>query len=104
MPKFMLPIVFALSLPAQASDWFQSDKPVMCGPFRDIVQNLQRSQYQEMPLWIGQSSQDQTQFSLFVNAKTGAWTLVQYGQVNGCVLGLGNSSDMVNQALSQQKH
>lgn len=103
MPKLMLLVLLALSLPVQANDWFDSQKPVTCGPFRDLVQALTRDKYKEYPLWIGQSSQDATQFSLFTNIDTGAWTLVQYGKSTGCVMGVGETSNIVNLVPFREK-
>jgi len=103
MPKIMLLLLLALSLPARANEWTERDKPVICGPFRDIVQTLMKEQYREVPLWIGQSSQDTTQFSLFTNSRTGTWTLVQYGKTTGCILGVGNTSDIVNLVPFREK-
>lgn len=79
-----------------ANEWFQTNKPVTCGPFKEIVETLTKDKFREFPLWIGRSSQDSSQFSLFYNEKTGSWTLVQYGQTTGCILGIGQSSDIVN--------
>ena len=104
MPKLMLLVLLALSLPAQANEWFDSQKPVTCGPFRDIVQTLIQEQYQEAPIWIGQSSADSTQFSLFVNTATGTWTLVQYATVTGCIIGVGKSHRMIDPARFQERH
>ena len=104
MPKLMLLALIALSLPARANEWTEREKPVICGPFQEIVRTLLKAQYSEFPLWIGQSNQDTTQFSLFTNVDTGAWTLVQYGKSTGCVLGVGNTSNIVNLAPFQEKH
>ncbi len=96
MKKIIALVLATLLIPAMASEWTELNKPVTCGPFREIVETLLKDQYRELPLWIGKSSQDTSQFSLFVNEATGAWTLVQYGRVTGCVLGMGQSSDIVN--------
>ena len=103
MRKLIIPALLALSLSAQANEWSERKKPVICGPFREIVQTLMQERYREWPLWIGQSSEDSTQFSLFTNVDTGAWTLVQYNKVSGCVLGVGDTSDVVNQGQSRGK-
>ena len=104
MRKLMLLALIGLSLPAQASEWFESQKPVTCGPFREIVQTLTLEQYKEAPIWIGQSSADRTQFSLFTNDTTGTWTLVQYGQVTGCIIGVGKNHRMIDPARFSQSH
>ena len=96
MRKLMLLVLIGLAPLVQANDWTEKEKPVVCGPFREMVQNLMQGQYRETPLWIGQSNQDRTQFVLFSNIDTGTWTLVQYGTSTGCILGIGDSSVLTN--------
>ena len=104
MQKLMLLVLLGLSLPVQANDWFDSQKPVTCGPFREIVQNLIQEKYRETPIWIGQSSADTTQFSLFINKDSGGWTLIQYARVTGCIIGVGQSHRMIDPALFSERH
>ena len=94
MKKIIALILAILPISAMASEWTERNKPVTCGPFREIVETLLKDKYRELPLWIGKSSTDTSQFSLFLNENTGAWTLVQYGHVIGCVLGMGEKSDL----------
>lgn len=92
MKKFMVSALLSLmSLPLMASteEWFESQKPVVCGPFLEIIQIVTGKRFQEQPLWIGRSSTDPTYFSLFRNPATGTWTLVQYGKTIGCIVGQG---------------
>lgn len=96
MKKIIAFILAIVPIMTMASEWTEREKPVICGPFREIVETLMKDKYRELPLWIGKSSQDTSQFSLFVNEITGAWTLVQYGRATGCILGVGESSDIVN--------
>lgn len=98
MSKIMLLLALLITIPAWANDqnWFKSQKPVTCGPFREIVENLMRPQVGEAPLWIGKSNVDETGFVLFYNAKNRTWTLIQYGTEIGCVLGTGDTSDIVD--------
>lgn len=74
---------------AAEDKWFQANKPVSCGPFSEIVKLVTGKDFQEQPLWIGVSPQDKTWIALFRNPNTTTWTLVQYGQEFGCVLGEG---------------
>lgn len=92
MKKCMaLAVSMLISMPTLAAGeaWFESNKPVKCGPFREIIQLVTGSPFLEQPLWIGQSGTDVTQFALFRNPDTNTWTLVQYGREMGCVLGMG---------------
>lgn len=72
-------------------DFFDSNKPVQCGPFREIVGLISGPDFREQPTWIGPSSTDGTSYVLFRNPRTQSWTLVQYGKETGCVLGLGRT-------------
>lgn len=74
---------------AAENKWFQANKPVNCGPFNEIVQLVTGKDFREQPLWIGVSPHDKTWFALFRNPSTSTWTLVQYGQDTGCVIGEG---------------
>lgn len=70
-------------------DFFQTNKPVNCGPFQEIVGLISGKDFNEQPVWIAPSGTDTTYYALFRNTKTRSWTLVQYGKDTGCVLGLG---------------
>ena len=87
-------LFWAAIAPATAQTWTESQKPVVCGPFREIVTTLTKEPYQEFPLWIGTSSEDSSRFSLFVNTEKGNWTLVQYGTNTGCILGIGVTGEI----------
>ncbi len=99
MKNIIAAILVTLPMTVMASEWFQSNKPVTCGPFREIVETLTKERFKEFPLWVGHSSEDRTKFILFYNDTTGAWTLVQIGQTTGCILGLGERSDIVDGKL-----
>lgn len=99
MKKAIVLILAAVPMIAVAKDWEDKEKPVICGPFREIVEILTKAQYQEFPIWVGKSSQDSSRFSVFRNPITGAWTLVQYGKTTGCILGLGDESELIDQTL-----
>jgi len=93
MHKF-LPLVFFffVSNSYSQSAWFQADKSVTCGPIVSIIEGLISEKYKEIPTWIGKDKEASSRYSLFVNEKTGAWTLVQFGNEIGCILGLGTDS------------
>lgn len=93
MKNFMVLMLFTMSTTtwAASEDWFDSNKPVKCGPFRDIIKLITDPDFNEQPLWIGKSGTDSTQYVLFRNPNTGTWTLVQQGREIGCVLGMGKT-------------
>ena len=103
MKKLMLLCLLALAPFAQAQQWTQLQNTVSCGPFRDIVRVLTQARYNEMPLWVGQSGRDATSFTLFLNADSGGWTLLQYYGDTACILGMGDASNITNLAPFTQK-
>jgi hypothetical protein len=66
-------------------------KSVICDAtekvFRTIVE-----EYGETPQWRGVTSEQGTSTVLTVNAKTGAWSLIEYTLVTACVIGVGENS------------
>ena len=98
MKKLMLLCLLWAALPVQAQQWTQLQNTVSCGPFRDIVRVLTQARYSELPLWVGQSGRDATSFTLFLNADSGGWTLLQYYGETACVLGMGDNSNITNLA------
>jgi len=104
MKKLMLLCLLVLAPFVQAQQWTQLQTTVSCGPFRDIVKVLTQARYNEMPLWVGQSGRDATSFTLFLNADSGGWTLLQYYGETACILGMGDASNITNLAPFSQKH
>lgn len=106
MPKLMLLLIATLPMMvmAQQDPYYEANKPVTCGPFQNIARALMGDKFREMPLWIGSSGDDASKFALFYNDSTRTWTLVQYGSDTGCILGAGNTSDIVNLAPFRAQH
>lgn len=102
MKKLML-LLLTIALPATAQQWRQVENTVPCGPFREIVRVLTQEKYKEVPLWVGRSGQDVTSFTLFYNPDRGNFTLLQYYRETACILGMGDSSDIVNLAPFTEK-
>lgn len=96
MKKYMALLLLMIAIPAHPAEprWFETKKPVTCGPFREIVELITNKDFQEQPVWIGHSENDTSAFALFRNPSTGTWTLVQYGSQTGCVLGMGKSENV----------
>lgn len=70
----------------------QLQKNVFCGPFEVIVKALSDKEINEQPIWIGKDESERSEYAIFVNPKSGAFTIVQYGREMGCVLGIGYQS------------
>jgi len=71
-------------------------KPVLCGPLDILFKGLADEEVNEKPFWIGKAEDEKSEFAVFVNPKTGAFTLVQFGKEWGCILGIGYKSQVVN--------
>jgi hypothetical protein len=85
-------VLFSGTAQAQDSNFFESNKPLICGKFSAIVDLLMGDKFREVPVWLGTDARDGTRYSLFINDKTKTWTFVQYRENTACVLGVGGSS------------
>lgn len=70
------------------------DKSVACGDIKIVLKNL-IEKYDEEPVWIGESKDDRSKYSLFLN-NNGAWTLIQYRGNVACIIGAGENSEVVD--------
>lgn len=96
MQKFLpLALLFFVSYSHAQSSWFEANKTLTCGPIKSIISGLMSDKYKETPIWMGKDSAESSHYSLFVNEETGAWTLVQFSNELGCILGLGSSSKSI---------
>lgn len=73
-------------------EFFQLNKPVTCGPIEIIFKGLISEDVKEKPIWIGKNEDSKSEYAVFVNSKTGAFTIVQFGKEWGCILGMGYKS------------
>lgn len=60
-------------------------KKVVCGDLTQLFKEI--GEVKEIPFWAG--SDKDSYYGLFVNEKTREWTLVQFNNEIGCVLGVG---------------
>lgn len=79
----------------QAPGMNELQKPVYCSSFVDLVNFLKNDPYNEVPIWVAKDGQDESRYVLFINPRTGGWTLIQFGAVTGCVLGAGDGSQIM---------
>lgn len=95
MPKSLVAFLFCLisTIVNAQSEFKQTTKPVMCGPLSSIIKTLTERDVDEKLLWIGRDESQKSDYALFVNAKNGAFTIVQFANEIGCILGLGYKSD-----------
>jgi hypothetical protein len=71
----------------------QISKPVLCGPANIVLKALAEEDIDEKPFWIGKDDTEKSDYAVFLNAKTGAFTLLQLGREWACILGIGYKSD-----------
>ncbi len=67
-------------------------KSVVCLETPDLLKAISGSEIGEKPQWLGKSEAEDSNFVLFVNAKTKSWTLVQLNEKIACILGTGSQS------------
>lgn len=91
---FLLACVFCL-LSSGSYAQFETSKPVVCDDAQQIIKSL-TDNYLEKLVWLAVNPYDNTRFSLFVNEKTGSWTLIQMNTEIACILGVGEQSTMVS--------
>ena len=67
------------------------NKPVVCDKTEKVFRTMME-EFGETPQWRGATPEQGTSTVLTVNAKTGAWTLIEYTSVMACVIGVGENS------------
>ncbi len=89
-------VAFLLSLASSIANAqsFQANKPVICDDTKKIIKSLTES-FDEKPVWTAKDNSTNSRFSLFVNEKTGAWTLLQMTPETSCILGIGEESTLI---------
>lgn len=66
-------------------------KPVVCDSTDIILKALIGENYQEKPVWLGASNEKLVNYSLWVNASTKTWTIVQFNNDIACIIGTGEA-------------
>lgn len=94
-----LTVAFLLCLASNVADAqpFESRKPVLCDNSKTLIQSLTEN-YNEKPIWTASNPVDNTRFALFVNAKTGSWTLLQMTPDIACIIGVGEESSLIGES------
>lgn len=96
MKIFLVASLFCFSIIAHAQQNFVTvNKPVICGPVDTILKGLADKDIDEKPVWIGKREDQKTEFYMFINFKTSAFTLVEVGKEIGCILGIGYNSNFI---------
>lgn len=71
------------------------NKPVICGPLDVMLKGLADKDVDEKPVWIGKRDDQKTEFYMFINFKTSAFTVIEAGKEIGCILGIGYKSNFL---------
>lgn len=98
--KYSVIVAFLLSLSSSLANAqpFESRKPVLCDDVKTLIRSLTES-YNEKPIWTARNPVDDTRFGLFVNSKTGAWTLLQMTPEIACIIGVGEDSSFLGESI-----
>ncbi len=91
--KHIVVVAFLLGLTSSIANAqsFQTSKPIICDDTKTIIKSLTEN-YNEHPVWTAKDLLNDSRYSLFVNPKTGAWTLLQMTPSVTCILGIGDES------------
>lgn len=100
MEKLSMAFLFCLtSTIANAQnmpEFRQVPKPVLCGPATVVLKGLADDDINERPIWIGKNDDQKSDYALFVNPNTSAFTLIQFGKEWACILGIGFKSNSLD--------
>lgn len=94
LKKFGVAFLFCLTSTIAYAQVFQSSKQVICDNTKAVMDFLAEN-FEEKPVWIAKDQNDETRYSLFVNQKTGSWTLLQFTPTVACFLGMGDESKYI---------
>jgi hypothetical protein len=92
MRSLLLAFLFCLSSVANAQ--FQYDYPIICDSTEKIIKSLVDN-YKETLTWGGRHINDNSAYSLWLNEKTGSWTLLKMTPEVSCILGIGVESKLL---------
>lgn len=96
--RYLIALVFALCLlnvSAQTvNEGRRTNKVVVCWDIDHLLKNLQQ-EYEEEPVWQGASDTRQSVYMLTMNPKTKEWTLIQFNDRTGCILGIGAMGNII---------
>lgn len=76
-----------------ASAQIETKKPVLCFPINELLKEIKL--VGEEPIWTGPSTDGDSVYALLVNKKDNTWTIIQFSEKMGCVLGMGKKSKLV---------
>ncbi len=100
--KFIKSVAFLFCLTStianaqSGSNIVEIDKTVLCSSTRSMLETLNKPDIQEIPIWVGQSDDQKSNYTVFMNTKTGSFTVLQFNPEWACILGMGERSYQIN--------
>ena len=81
---------FMLLTSSQSIAATRAQKPVVCEETTIVMDNIKKSEYKEVPYWVGTSRSEKSAFLIVANKETGTWTLLQVIEGGAtCIIGTG---------------
>ena len=94
MRTMITAFLFCLTSSIAYAQGFQTNKAVVCDETKKIISALSEH-WNEKLQWIGNDSTDASKYGLFVNEKTGTWTMLQFTAEVACIIGVGEKSKLI---------
>lgn len=89
-------IFLALSIATLVNaEEFLLKKEVQCDKTDEMIAILKGEKFEEVPIWLGKGDAKAPNYSLFVNSETRTWTIIQFNKEYSCVLGAGESYNLI---------
>ena len=88
-----LALAFLFCSSSVANAQFQYDYPIFCDNTRNLIESIM-TEYKEKISWTGNHINDQSKYSLWVNERTGSWTLLKMNSEVACILGVVEDSQL----------
>ncbi len=79
---------------ANATEIFTVQKPVFCSDVKSIIEFVSGGEFQEQPFWAGKDSK--SRYIIMQNSKTKTWSIIQFNDEIACVIGAGDSGNLIN--------
>ena len=95
MKKIAVTLSLCVVLSVAFAEAVKTKKDVICDNKKEIFNWLQTNEYQEKPIWIGDSPSSQTKFAVLSNKDTGTWTIVEFNDKHACIVDEGVKSEVV---------
>lgn len=93
MRKIVVAFLSALTSLVVDAQVYKFDKPVVCSSLKVVIEYVS-GEFDEAPFWRG--SDETSKYILMVNETTTTWTMIQYNNDLACIVGVGNSSKLIN--------